>query len=113
MALRAEHPNFMRLAARSLAGAIMAAGLLLLVKVIRDAYSGALAMRLFGSAAESPAATLCALGLGLPVPFHVISIGLVLQKRWLSSPWRKAAWICIVTSGFWLGIAVAVKIVPF
>ena len=50
-----------------------------------------------------------AVGLSLPVPLHVISIGLILQRRWLSAGWSKFAWIAIVTSGLWLGVALVVK----
>jgi hypothetical protein len=53
---------------------------------------------------------LYALGLIIPVPLHIISIGLVLKRKWLSRFWARAAWPAIFISGCWLGAAIAVRI---
>lgn len=50
-----------------------------------------------------------ALLLALPVPLHIIFIGLIVQKKWLSPPWARFAWIGIVSSGMWLGASLLVK----
>lgn len=73
------------------------------------AANGSLASKVFPNAEPTAKIAAYALGLTFPVPLHVISIGLILQRRWLSSGWSKFAWIAIVTSGLWLGAALVVK----
>lgn len=94
-----------------LAGSVAVAfGLYLLARVVFRAYSGALAGQFFPRAAGSWVLTVCALGLSLPVPFHIMSVGLIVQRRWLPPPWARAAWLAVVVSGSWLGAALAVKL---
>ena len=92
------------------ANIIIAAGLLLLVKVIYSAATGSLSVQLFAQPHGSWLLTMYALGLSLPVPFHVISVGLFLKRRWLSPFWAKAAWAAVVMSGCWLGAALGIKL---
>ncbi|MCP4657356.1 MAG: hypothetical protein GY856_18245 [bacterium] len=84
-------------------------GLFLLAGVIHKAAAGSLAAEVFGRPRVPWTYQIYALGLALPVPFHVISVGLILQRRWLSPVWARGAWIAIVVSGGWLGLAVAIK----
>jgi hypothetical protein len=49
------------------------------------------------------------LGVSLPVPFHVMAVGLFLQRDRLSPVWRRGAWWGVVISGLWLGLALLVK----
>lgn len=47
--------------------------------------------------------------LALPIPLHVIFIGLIIQKKWLPEPWHKPVWVGITGSGIWLGISLAMR----
>jgi hypothetical protein len=85
-------------------------GLFLLIKILYNAATGSLTALLFAASQESWIKHVSALGLSLPVPFHVISVGLILQKRWLSPPWARFAWIAVVVSGCWLGVALGIKL---
>jgi len=95
---------------RTLATAVSVIGVILLIRAVLLAATGALVPSLLPGADPTLANSLFALALALPVPLHVISIGLIVQKRWLSSPWDRVAWVAIVTSGCWLGAALAVKL---
>lgn len=99
-----------RFSTRTAANLIIAAGLLLLVKVIYSAATGSLSLQLFAQPQGSWLMDMYALGLSLPVPFHVISVGLILRRRWLSPFWAKAAWAAVVISGCWLGVALGIKL---
>jgi len=88
----------------------VAVGLFLLVRVIYHAASGSLVAQLFPESQQSWANNLYAIGLSLPVPLHVISIGLVLQHRWLPPHWIQIAWLAAVISGCWLGVALMIKL---
>jgi hypothetical protein len=44
-----------------------------------------------------------------PVPLHVISVGFVLQRRWLSPHGRRIVWLAVIISGCWLGVALVIK----
>ena len=95
---------------KTVANMVIAAGLLLLAKVIYNAVTGSLSVRLFSRSQGSWLLTMYALGLSLPIPFHVISVGLILKRRWLSPFWAKAAWPAVVMSGCWLGVALGIKL---
>ena len=95
---------------RVAADLIILVGLYLLVKILYNAVTGALAAQLFAASPESWTTHVSALGLGLPLPFHIISVGLLLQKRFLSPPWKKVAWIAVAVSGCWLGAALGIKL---
>ena len=95
---------------RVAADLVILVGLYLLVKILYNAATGNLAVQLFAASPESWTTHVVALGLNLPLPLHIISIGLILQRRWLSPPWKKIAWIAVVVSGCWLGVALAIKL---
>ena len=95
---------------RTTANLVIAAGLLLLAKVIYSVATDSLSVQLFAQPQGSWISTICALGLSLPVPFHVISVGLILKRKWLSLFWAKAAWLAVVISGCWLGVALGIKL---
>lgn len=98
-------------AVRIFATAVSAVGLVLLARLLVQLPGGSLARELFPSAEPSAMSSLAAAVLGIPVPFHVISVGLILQRRWLSPTWARIAWICVVASGLWLGASLAVRAV--
>lgn len=88
----------------------IAVGLFLLLRVIYHAAGGSLVAQLFPESQQLWTKTLYAIGLSLPVPLHVISVGFVLQRRWLSPPWSRIVWLAVITSGCWLGAALMIKI---
>ena len=94
---------------RIFASFISIVGFGLLIDVILEASSGVLIEDIFPEYNKTFTYKTLALLLALPVPFHVISIGMILQKRWLTEKLRRIAWISIFTSGIWLGIAIIVK----
>ena len=94
---------------RAAADLVILVGLYLLVKILYNAATGNLAVQLFAASPESWTTHVVALGLNLPLPLHIISIGLILQRRWLSPPWKRVAWIAVVVSGCWLGVALGIK----
>jgi len=95
---------------RAIANLVILVGLFLLVKILFSATTGALTAQIFVASPESWIKRVSALGLNLPLPFHVISVGLILQRRWLSPPWARFAWIAVVVSGCWLGVALGIKL---
>lgn len=88
----------------------MAAGTLLLVRLVISLVDGSIAAH--GPARVEPFHARAALGfvLRLPVPLHVISVGLILQSRWFSPAMARTAWVAVVVSGCWLGISLAVRL---
>ncbi|MBI9081148.1 MAG: hypothetical protein JEY79_15585 [Pseudodesulfovibrio sp.] len=95
---------------RLCASTVSVVGFCLLGLVIHDAVTGVLAGRFFPDAESSVSLHVGVLLLALPVPLHVIFIGLIVQKRWLSPLWARFAWVGIVGSGVWLGGALMVKV---
>jgi hypothetical protein len=95
---------------RLIAKVAVVAGLFLLARVIYNAASGSLLVQIFPESQQSWVNNLYAIGLSLPVPLHVISIGLVLQRSWLPPHWIRIAWLGVVISGCWLGVALGIKI---
>lgn len=95
---------------RALANLVICVGLFILVKIFYNAATGSLSAQLFAASPESWTAHVFALGLALPLPFHIISVGLILQRRWLSPAWKKVAWIAVVASGCLLGAALGIKL---
>lgn len=95
---------------RVFANFIIAVGLFLLIRLFYSAATGTLILHDFNKFQDSWANTLYALFLSFPIPFHVISIGLVLQLKWLVPPWAKAAWLAAVISGCWLGVAIGIRV---
>jgi hypothetical protein len=75
--------------------------------------NGSLAAQLFSESQEAVSNTVVVLALSLPLPFHVISVGLLLQRRWLSHLWARIAFLAVVISGCWLGVAIGIKFLVF
>lgn len=94
---------------RLLMTTISVAGLILLTMVLMDWQAGSLAPEHFPNQDHRTIHHLGGLLLALPVPLHIIFIGLILQKRWLSPAWGRFAWVGIVTSGLWLGASLAYR----
>ncbi|MDC0336094.1 hypothetical protein OAN24_04260 [Pseudodesulfovibrio sp.] len=95
---------------RILASIVSVVGLCLLVLVLMDWHNGILAGDFFPDVKHTPKHHLGGLLLALPVPLHVIFIGLIVQKKWLSPSMARFAWVGIVLSGMWLGVSLAVKL---
>jgi hypothetical protein len=95
---------------RIIAKVVVAVGLLLLVRVIYHAANGSLVAQLFPESQQSWISNLYAIALSLPVPLHVISVGFVLQRRWLPPHWTRIVWLAVVISGCWLGVALVIKV---
>jgi len=95
---------------RAIANLVILVGLFLLVKILYSAAAGSLTTQLFAASQESWIKHVPALGLSLPLPFHVISVGFILQRRWLAPLWKRIAWIAVVVSGCWLGVALGIKL---
>jgi hypothetical protein len=99
-----------QLSMRLIANAAIAVGLYLFARMIHGAANGFLVARLFTESQESAWYTAAALALALPLPFHVISVGLLLQRRWLPHFWARISFLAAVISGCWLGTALGFKI---
>jgi len=99
-----------KIAIMVVANIIVAAGFYVLIQILFHAASGTLAKTVFGSTPGSSSWDVSAIALSLPVPLHVISIGLILQKHWFSTRWAKVAWIAIIVSGCWLGAALFIRL---
>lgn len=98
-----------KIVVRVTANLIILTGLFLLGRVLCNSFSGAAAQHYFGTLPVTGLQKVYALGLSLPVPLHVISVGLVLQLRRLSLLWAKIARWAAVVSGCWLGLALAIR----
>jgi hypothetical protein len=95
---------------RFFANLVILTGLLLLAKVMSHAANGALVDRvLTGPHGHGLLPQALALGLSLGVPLHVISVGWVLQRKWLPPLWARTAQVAAVVSGCWLGAALGIK----
>lgn len=94
---------------RALASAVSAVGVWLLGRLLLELADGTLAHELFPDSDGGWAPNLAALLLRFPAPYHVFSVGLILQRRWLSPTWARVAWICVVSSGLWLGGSLMVR----
>ena len=94
---------------RLIANLVVLVGFFLLGRILCNSANGALAQQYFGGSPESGILNVYALGLGLPVPLHIISVGLVLQLRWLSPIWAKSAGWAVIVSGCWLGLALGIR----
>jgi hypothetical protein len=98
---------------RLIANATILVGFYLFAMMICGAVNGSLAAQLFPESQESVSDTVVALVLGLPLPFHVIAVGLLLQRRWLPHSWAKISFMSVVISGCWLGTAIGMKLFVF
>lgn len=95
---------------RLIANTAIVVGFFLLARVIYGAADGSLMSQLLPESPESLPNTAIVLGLSLPVPLHVMSVGLVLQRWWLPHSWARISVPAVVISGCWLGAALAVKL---
>jgi hypothetical protein len=95
---------------RLIANAAIAVGLYLFARMIYSAANGSLGVQLFPESQGAAWNTVAALVLALPIPFHVISVGLLLQRRWLPYSWSRIAFLATVISGCWLGAALGFKL---
>jgi hypothetical protein len=98
-----------KIVVRTLANVIILIGFFLLARVLYYGLSGVLAQQYFTQSQGSVIQNVYALGLSLPIPLHIIAIGLVLQLRWLSPIWARGTRWAIVVSGCWLGLALAIR----
>ena len=94
---------------RAIANVVILVGLFFLARVLYDSLNGDLTQRYVAPASEAPIHSAYALFLSLPIPLHIIAVGLVLQLKWLSPPWRRAARWAVVVSGCWPGLALAIR----
>ena len=99
-----------RVTFRIIANTAIVVGFFLLARVIYGAADGSLVSQLLPESPESLPSTAIVLGLSLPVPLHVISVGLVLQRWWLPHSWARISLPAAVISGCWLGAALAIKL---
>lgn len=102
-----------KIVVRVTANLVILIGLFLFGRVLFNSTRGALAQQYFASLPESWVESVYALGLSLPVPLHIISVGLVLQLRWLSPRWAKGAQWAVIVSGCWLGLALVTRWLAF
>ena len=98
-----------KIVVRVIANVIILIGFFLLGRVLYYGLSGILAQQYFALSQGSMIQNVYALGLSLPIPLHIIAIGLVLQLRWLSPIWARGTRWAIVVSGCWLGLALAIR----
>jgi hypothetical protein len=98
-----------KIAVRVIANITILIGFFLLGRVLYDGLSGVLAQQYFTPSQGSVIQNVYALGLSLPIPLHMIAIGLVLQLRWLSPILAQGTRWGIVVSGCWLGVALAIR----
>jgi hypothetical protein len=96
---------------RFIANIIILVGIIYLFKVLIQSFNGILVQEIFNHQNQGIYWGLMAMLLGLPIPAHIISIGLILQKKWLSDSMQRLAWISIVFSGVWLGTALGIKMI--
>jgi amino acid permease len=94
---------------RVITNIIIIIGFILLGRVLWYGLNGVLAQQYFPPAQGSVIKNAYALGLSLPIPLHVIAVGMVLQLRWLSPTWARMARWAVVVSGCWLGLALGVR----
>ena len=83
----------------------------LLIKTVLVSFSGDLAREILPDWPASAMANASAFGLSVPVPLHVMAVGLFLQLKHLSPGWRKTVRFAVVISGCWLGLALGIKMV--
>lgn len=95
---------------RVAADLVILVGLYLLIKNLYNAATGKLAVQYFAASPESWTTHVVAFGLNLPLPCHIISVGLILQRRWLSPLQKRIVWIAVLVSGCWLGVALGIKL---
>jgi len=98
-----------KIVVRVIANIIILIGFFLLGRILYYGLSGVLAQQYFTQSQGSVIENVYALGLSLPIPLHIIAVGLVLQLRWLSPIWAQGTRWAIVVSGCWLCLALAIR----
>ncbi len=98
-----------KMVVRAGANLVILIGFFLLGRALCSSASAAATQQYFGTSPESWLKNVCALGLSLPVPLHIISVGLVLQLRWISPRRAKVARWAVAVSGCWLGLALVIR----
>jgi hypothetical protein len=114
---------------RLIANGSILVGVYLFARMLYGSVNGSLAAQLFPESQEAVSNTVVVLALSLPLPFHVISVGLLLQRCWLSHLWARIAFLAVVSwlshlwariaflavviSGCWLGVAIGIKFLVF
>lgn len=106
---KAENPLW-RSAVLVLAWTVIVVGIVLLARLFNAVLEGSIADHVPRRMEPVWARPALALVLRLPIPLHVISVGLILQRRYLSPVLARSAWIAVVVSGCWLGAALAVRL---
>ena len=94
---------------RNICTTVTILGLCLLGVAVFQAWEGELAAEYYPDAVHTAKHHAGGLLLALAVPFHVIFIGMILQRKWLTRPMARFARLGIVLSGIWLGVALAVR----
>lgn len=94
---------------RTLAFSVTLVGVILLALTFHYWQQGDLAPKYFPDVTHTDSHHLSGLLLALPVPLHIIFIGLIVQKKYLSRPWQRIAWVGITGSGIWLGISLLIR----
>ena len=95
---------------RCIANAAIVVGFFLLAKAIYGAADVSMASSFLPASQGKMWNLLIGLSLSLPIPLHIISVGLFLQRRWLPPQLAKIAMPAVVISGCWLGAALALKL---
>ena len=98
-----------RIVVRVTANIVILIGFFFFGKVLYNSASGVLARQYFGPSPVMWIDNVYASLLSLPVPLHIIAVGLILQLRWLSPRWAKGARWAVVVSGCWLGLALGIR----
>ncbi len=94
---------------RMAANIVILIGLFVFARILYNTANGHLAEQLFTQPQGSFSEIFLVLGLSLPIPLHIISVGLILQRKRLSRFWSRIAWVAAVISGCWLGTALGIK----
>jgi hypothetical protein len=98
-----------KIVVRAIANVTILIGFFFLGRALYYGLSGVLAQQYFTQPQGSVIQNVYALGLSLPIPLHIITVGWILQLKWLSPIWARGARWAIVVSGCWLGLALAIR----
>jgi hypothetical protein len=60
-------------------------------------------------AADVGAPVPLALALRVALPFHLLSVAVLLQRPYITPSWGRTAWLATVITGSWLGIVVLIR----
>ncbi len=102
-----------RIFVRYLGCGIVVVGLFLLARLLYGMFGGPGSMDVVGGMEGAWERRVAVLAFRLPVPLHVISVGLIVQRRWLPRAAARAAWVSVMISGCWLGLALAARWLVF